>query len=167
MSRQVSPRTVGSRRNSSTHSRRRRGGRGGGRPPIRFKTSKIRANGLFIWANSLNIWAHHCQNTVSVSVQTFFFFFFRRTPSFFFFFFWRTPQFGQKKPSQFWQRNAMRQAIFREKVCCPPKSFWAPTAMLQPILRVEIPPQLIMLAIVKQLRLLTYSPKLGMKWFAT
>ena len=60
----------------SHHSRR---SWGGGRPPIRFKTSKIRANGLFIWANSLDIWAHHCQNTVSVSVQTFFFFFFENT----------------------------------------------------------------------------------------
>ena len=93
---------------SADHSRRRWGGRGGGRPPIRFKTSKIRANGLFIWANSLDIWAHHCQNTVSVLVKTFFFW---RPPSFGqknrlnfrkdLFFFWRRPQFGQKKTSQF------------------------------------------------------------------
>ena len=56
------------------------GGAGGAvAPPFgskRRKSSKIRANGLFIWANSLDIWAHHCQNTVSVSVKTFFFFFF-------------------------------------------------------------------------------------------
>ena len=78
------------------HSRRRRGGRGAVAPPFglkRRKSSKIRANGLFIWANSLDIWAHHCQNTVSVSVKTFFFFFF--------FFFWRTPTFGQKNRSNF------------------------------------------------------------------
>ena len=59
---------------SLAHSRRRRGG---GRPPPfgskRRKSSKIRANSLFIWANSLDIWAHHCQKTVSVSVKTFFF----------------------------------------------------------------------------------------------
>ena len=72
------------------------GGVGGAvAPPFgskRRKSSKIRANGLFIWANSLDIWAHHCQNTVSVSVKTFFFFFF---------FFWRTPSFGQKNRSNF------------------------------------------------------------------
>ena len=55
------------------HSRRRRGVRGGGRPSIWFKTSKIRANSLFIWPNSPYIWAHHWQKTVSVSVKTFFF----------------------------------------------------------------------------------------------
>ena len=92
----ISPGMKDKLRERGKHSRRRRGGRGGAiRPPIRFKTSKIRANGLFIWANSLDIWAHHCQNTVSVSVKTFFFFFF------FFFFFWRTPSFGQKNRSNF------------------------------------------------------------------
>ena len=54
------------------------GGAGGAvAPPFgskRRKSSKIRANGLFIWANSVDIWAHHCQNTVSVSVKTIFFF---------------------------------------------------------------------------------------------
>ena len=45
---------------------------GGGRPPIRFKTSKNQANSLCIWANSLFIWAHRWQKTVSVSVKTFF-----------------------------------------------------------------------------------------------
>ena len=64
----------------SDHSRRRRGGgRGGGRPPFgskRRKTSKIWANSLFIWAAILFIWAHDWQKTVSVSVKTFFFFFF-------------------------------------------------------------------------------------------
>ena len=58
------------------------GGGGAVAPPFgskRQKSSKFRANGLFIWANSLDIWAHHCQNTVSVSVKTFFFF--GRTPS--------------------------------------------------------------------------------------
>ena len=54
------------------------GGQGGGRPPIRFKTSKIRASSLFIWANSLFIWAHHWQkNRLSFSEDLFFF--------------WRTP----------------------------------------------------------------------------
>ena len=45
------------------------GGEAGGAfaPPIWFKTSKIRANSLFIWA-------HHWQKIVSVSVKTFFFF---------------------------------------------------------------------------------------------
>ena len=65
------------------HSRRRRGGSGS----KRRKLSKIRANGLFIWANSLDIWAHHCQNAVSVSAKTFFF--------------WRTPSLGQKNRSNF------------------------------------------------------------------
>ena len=55
------------------------GGAGGAvAPPFgskRRKSSKIRANGQFIWANSLDIWAHYCQNTVLVSVKTFFFFF--------------------------------------------------------------------------------------------
>ena len=91
------------------------GGAGGAvAPPFgskRRKSSKIRANGLFIWANNLDIGAHHCQNTVSVSVQTFFFFFFLESTSIWTekpfkfqgrpFFFWRTSQFGQKKPSQF------------------------------------------------------------------
>ena len=87
------------------------GGAGGAvAPPFgskRRKSSKIRANGLFIWANSLDIWAHHCQNTVSDSVKTiFFFFFYRKTvqisgKTFFFFFLWRTPSFGQKNRSNF------------------------------------------------------------------
>ena len=47
------------------------GGRGDDRPPIWFKTSKIRANSLFIWANSLFIWAHH-----QLQWRPFFFFFF-------------------------------------------------------------------------------------------
>ena len=69
------------------------GGAGGAvAPPFglkRRKSSKIRAN-------SLNIWAHHRQNTVSVSVQTFFLkstsiwtenpFKFQGRPFFFFFF---------------------------------------------------------------------------------
>ena len=101
------------------HSRRRRGAGGGRSPPFgskRRKLSKIRANGLFIWANSLDIWAHHCQNIVSDSVKTFFFW---RTPSFGqknrsnfrkdLFFFWRTLSFGQKNRSNF------RALIWTEK----------------------------------------------------
>ena len=91
------------------HSRRRRGGRGGGRPPIRFETSKIWANCLFIWAVILFIWAHDWQKTVSVSVMTFFFFgehlsLDRKTIQFSvktFFFFLENTSILTEKPSQF------------------------------------------------------------------
>ena len=123
------------------HSRRRRGGRGGGRPPIRFKTSKIRANGLFIWANSLDIWAHHCQNTVSDSVKTFFFFgehlhLDRKTVQISgktFFFFGEHLNLGGKNRLNFDRETQCIKSFFGQKFAAPPNHF----ELLQPCFSVH------------------------------
>ena len=114
---------------SQVHSRRRRGGRWGGRPPIWFKTSKIRANGLFIWANSLDIRAIHCQNTVSVSVQTFFFFLentfiwtekpFKFQGRLFFFFFGVHLNLGRKNRLNFDKETQCIKSFFGQKFAAP------------------------------------------------
>ena len=118
------------------------GGAGGAvAPPFgskRRKSSKIRANGLFIWANSLDIGAHHCQNTVSVSVQTFFFFFFgehlnldRKTVQisgktfffFFFFFFGEHLNLGRKNRLNFDRETQCIKSFFGQKFAAPPNHF--------------------------------------------
>ena len=112
------------------------GGQGGRPPPIRFKTSKIRGNGQFIWANSLDIWAHHCQNTVSVSVKTFFFFFFLENTftwtgktvqisgkTFFFFFFGEDLNLGRKNRLNFDRETQCIKSFFGQKFAAPPNHF--------------------------------------------
>ena len=131
------------------------GGAGGAvAPPFgskRRKSSKIRANGLIIWANSLDIWTHHCQNTVSVSVKTFFFFFLENTfiwtekpfkfwkrPFFFFFFFFgehlhldrKTVQIsgkhfnlGRKNRLNFDRETQCIKSCFGQKFAAPPNHF--------------------------------------------
>ena len=132
---------------NGTHSRRRRGGRP---PPHSVQNvenhQKFRQM-VYLFGQIVWILGHTIAKIPSqFRCRPFFLFFsiwtekpfkFQGRPFFFFFFFWRTPQFGQKKPSQFWQRNAMHQIIFRAKVCCPPKSFWAPTAMMEPFRRIR------------------------------
>ena len=67
--------------NALTHSRRRREGRGGGRPPIRFKTSKIIKNSgkwSYLFGQIVWILGHTIAKIPSQ---------FRCRPFFFFFFF--------------------------------------------------------------------------------
>ena len=137
-------------KHTAQHSRRRRGGAGGAvAPPFgskRRKSSKIRANGLFIWANSLDIWAHHCQNIPSqIRWRPFFFFFFlehfhldRKTVqilgmTFFFYFFGEHLNLGRKNRLNFDRETQCIKSFFGQKFAAPPKSSWAPTAMQRSI----------------------------------
>ena len=82
----------------------------------------------------MDIWAHHCQNTVSVSVKTFFFFFGehlhldRKTVqilgmTFFFFFFGEHLNLGRKNRLNFDRETQCIKSFFGQKFAAPPNHF--------------------------------------------
>ena len=82
---------------------------GGRSPPIWFKTSKILANSLFIWA-------HQWRNTVSISEKTFFFGEHLNLGR-------KTVSISTEKPIDFLCKTQCIKSFFGQKFGAPPNHF--------------------------------------------